>query len=160
MQSIYLYPSICLFEGTVISEGRGTNAPFQQFGHPSLPKSLYTFTPKSVPGAKNPKCLEQICYGWDLTGTVEDVRQKAGNKLQLKWLKDAYSEFPDKANFFLLAKSGKPEDHFFNKLSGNGTLMQQIKDGIAEEAIRQSWQKDIEAFKLIRKQYLLYKDFE
>ena len=160
MQSIYLYPSICFFEGTVISEGRGTSAPFQQFGHPSLPKTLHAFTPESMPGAKKPKCMGQTCYGWDLSGSMEDVRLKTENKLQIKWLKEAYTQFPDKNNFFLSAKTIKPEDHFFNKLAGNATLMQQIKDGIAEEAIRQSWKKDIENFKLIRKQYLLYKDFE
>ncbi len=160
MQSIYLYPSICFFEGTVISEGRGTSAPFQQFGHPSLPKTLHAFTPESMPGAKKPKCMGQTCYGWDLSGSMEDVRLKTENKLQIKWLKEAYRQFPDKINFFLSAKTIKPEDHFFNKLAGNATLMQQIKDGIAEEAIRQSWKKDIENFKLIRKQYLLYKDFE
>jgi uncharacterized protein YbbC (DUF1343 family) len=160
LQSIYLYPSVCFFEGTVISEGRGTNAPFQQFGHPSLPNTLHAFTPQSLPGAKNPKCLNQKCYGWNLGGSIEEVRSKTENKLQIKWLQQAYSQFPDKKNFFLPSKSGKPEDYFFNKLSGNALLMQQIKEGVSEEQIRDSWKKDIEAFKLIRKQYLLYKDFE
>ena len=160
LQSIYLYPSVCFFEGTVISEGRGTNAPFQQFGHPSLPNTLHSFTPQSLPGAKNPKCLNQKCYGWNLSGSIEEVRSKTENKLQIKWLQEAYAQFPDKKNFFLPSKSGKPEDYFFNKLAGNATLMQQIKEGVSEGKIRESWKKDIEAFKIIRKQYLLYKDFE
>jgi uncharacterized protein YbbC (DUF1343 family) len=160
LQSIYLYPSVCLFEGTLISEGRGTSAPFQQFGHPSLPNTLHTFTPQSMLGAKNPKCLNQKCYGWNLSGTIEEVRGKLGNKLQIKWIREAYTLFPDKPNFFLPSKTGKAEDFFFNKLSGNATLMQQIKDGTPEETIRKSWERDITNFKVIRKQYLLYKDFE
>jgi len=160
LQSIYLYPSVCFFEGTVISEGRGTSAPFQQFGHPTLPKQLHSFTPKSMQGASNPKLVNQTCYGWDLSGGIEEVRTKTDNKIQIKWLQEAYAQFPDKNNFFLPSKSGKSEDYFFNKLAGNASLMQQIKDGNSEDAIRKSWQKDIDAFKIIRKQYLLYKDFE
>ncbi|MFN9711144.1 MAG: exo-beta-N-acetylmuramidase NamZ domain-containing protein, partial [Bacteroidota bacterium] len=160
MQSIYLYPSICFFEGTVLSEGRGTDAPFQQFGHPSLPQTLYAFTPQSLPGAKNPKCLNQKCYGWKISGSADEVRMLTENKLQIKWIKEAYELFPDKNNFFLSAKSGKEEDLFFNKLAGNSKFMQQIRNGVSEDQIRASWSNDIEAFKKIRKQYLLYKDFE
>jgi uncharacterized protein YbbC (DUF1343 family) len=159
-QSILLYPSTCFFEGTVLSEGRGTNKQFQLFGHPSLPKNLISFTPVSMPGAKTPKLQDQLCYGWDLSGTKEDVLKKVDGKLQLKWLLEAYRLFPDKNNFFLMPKSGKPEDAFFNKLAGNGTLMQQIKDGVPEEQIRKSWEPAIAKFKAIRKKYLLYKDFE
>ncbi|MFT3844756.1 MAG: DUF1343 domain-containing protein [Lacibacter sp.] len=160
IQSIWLYPSTCFFEGTVLSEGRGTNKQFQVFGHPSLPKNLIAFTPVSMPGAKTPKLQDQLCYGWDVSGTKEDVLKKTGNKLQLKWLLEAYRLFPDKNNFFIKAKSGKPEDAFFNKLAGNSTLMQQLKDGKTEEEIRKSWEPALSRFKATRKKYLLYKDFE
>jgi uncharacterized protein YbbC (DUF1343 family) len=160
MTSVYLYPSICFFEGTVLSEGRGTPTPFQVFGHPSLPSNLYAFTPVSRDGAKDPKLKNQRCYGWNLSGTPEQTRTLVGEKLQLKWMLEAYRLFPDKKSFFLPSKNGKPEDYFFNKLAGNSELMQQIIDVKSEESIRYSWQKDIDAFKKIRKKYLLYKDFE
>lgn len=160
MASVYLYPSICFFEGTVLSEGRGTSTPFQVFGHPSLPSNLYSFTPVSREGAKDPKLKNQRCYGWNLNGTAEQTRKLTGGQLQIKWLLEAYRLFPDKKSFFLPSKSGKPEDFFFNKLAGNSDLMQQITDGKSEEYIRNSWATDIEKFKLIRKKYLLYKDFE
>lgn len=159
-QSIYLYPSTCFFEGTVLSEGRGTTKQFQIFGHPSLPKNLVSFTPHSMEGAKTPKLQDQLCYGWDLSGTTEEVLNKVNRKIQLKWLLDAYKLFPDKNAFFLTPQSGKPEDFFFNKLAGNSTLMQQIKEGKTEEEIRKSWEPALSNFKEIRKKYLLYKDFE
>jgi len=160
MQSIYLYPSTCFFEGTVLSEGRGTDAPFQQFGDPRLPKNLHSFTPKSMPGAKNPKHLNTTCYGWQITGNAEEVRTVLNNKLQIQYLSDAYNAFPDKEKFFLPSKSGKASDYFFNKLAGNGQLMQQIKEGATASNIRESWKKEMEVFKAVRKLYLLYKDFE
>ncbi len=159
-QSIWLYPSTCFFEGTVLSEGRGTNKQFQIFGHPSLPKSLIKFTPRSMEGAKTPKLQDKLCYGWDLSGTKEEVLKLVNNKIQLKWLIEAYKLFPDKNAFFLSAKSEKPADLFFNKLAGNSTLMQQLKDGKTEEEIKVSWQPALQKFKEIRKRYLLYKDFE
>ncbi len=160
MQSIYLYPSTCFFEGTVLSEGRGTPFPFQQFGDPSLPKTLHTFTPQSMAGAKSPKHLNQTCYGWSIEGSAEEIRTMLAGQLQINYLTDAYKLFPDKTNFFLPSKSGKSTDFFFNKLAGNEKLMQQIKEGRSAVAIRESWKKDIETFKAIRKLYLLYKDFE
>lgn len=158
-QSIYLYPSTCFFEGTVLSEGRGTTKQFQVFGHPSLPKTLISFTPRSMDGAKTPKLQDQLCYGWDLSGTNDEVLKKVNGSIQLKWLLEAYKLFPDKSAFFLLPKSGKAEDCFFNKLAGNSTLMQQLKDGKSEEEIRKSWEPALSNFKAIRKKYLLYKDF-
>ncbi len=159
-QSIWLYPSTCFFEGTVLSEGRGTNIPFQIFGHPSLPKTLRPFTPRSRDGAKEPKLKDQQCYGWDLSGPADKVFITAGGKVQVKWLLEAYQLFPNKDEFFITPASGKPTDFFFNKLAGNSTLMQQIKDGKTEEEIRQSWQPALQKFKEIRKKYLIYKDFE
>lgn len=159
MQSVYLYPSTCFFEGTVLSEGRGTDKPFQVFGHPSLPDSLYSFTPNPTEGAKNSKLYGKLCYGWNLSGTVEEVKQKTGNSIQLKWLMEAYRLFPEKDKFFIMPGSGKMEDSFFNRLAGNNDLWQQIKAGLSEAEIRQSWQPQLNAFKATRKKYLLYQDF-
>ncbi len=159
IQSIYLYPSTCFFEGTVLSEGRGTNKQFQVFGHPSLPKNLYSFTPNPNEGAKNSKLFGQVCYGWDLSGTPEEVLAKVDNKVQLKWLMEAYKLFPEKDKFFLLPKSGKMEESFINKLAGNNDLWQQIRDGKSEKEIRESWEPKLGEFKQIRKKYLLYEDF-
>lgn len=162
IQSIYWYPSTCFFEGTVLSEGRGTDKPFQIFGHPSLPKNLYSFTPASREGAKEPKLKGQLSYGWNLSGPKEEVLKKINNSVQLKWLLQAYSLFPDKNSFFLVAKKDKPEetDYFFNKLAGNAVLMKQIKAGVPEKDIRKSWAPALAKFKQIRKKYLLYPDFE
>lgn len=154
MQSIYLYPSTCFFEGTVISEGRGTDKPFQIFGHPDLPKYLqFTFTPKPNAGAKTGKYFNQQCVGWNLTGSNEGVLAMLDNKIQVRYLLAAYNLFPAKDTFFL-------KNNFFNKLAGNDILMQQIKDGKTEAEIRASWQPGIDTFKEKRKKYLLYKDFE
>lgn len=153
MSAIYLYPSTCFFEGTVLSEGRGTDKPFQLFGHPSLPKNLVSFTPHSKEGAKDPKLKDQLCYGWDLSGTPAEALKKINGQLQLKWLLEAYRLFPDKKDFFRA-------DGFFDKLAGNDLLVKQIKEGKTETAIRESWQPALKQFKKIRKKYLLYEDFE
>ena len=151
MQSVYLYPSVCLFEGTILSEGRGTDKPFQVFGHPDLPKSLFSFTPEPNAGAKSGKCFFQTCYGWNLSGTVEDVLKKVDGKVQIKYLMEAYRLFPGKDSFFI-------KENFFQK-SGNDILMKQITEGMDEKSIRKSWEPKLTAFKKIRKKYLLYKDF-
>ncbi len=153
MQSIYLYPSTCFFEGTVMSEGRGTDKPFQIFGHPTLPKNLYAFTPKPNAGAKNSKCFFQQCYGWNVSGSNEEVLKMLDNKIQLKYFIEAYKLFPGKDTFFL-------KNNFINKLAGNSLFQQQVKDGKSEIEIRKSWEPALSNFKVIRKKYLLYKDFE
>jgi uncharacterized protein YbbC (DUF1343 family) len=158
IQSIYLYPSTCFFEGTVLSEGRGTSKPFQVFGHPDLPKNLFAFTPNPNEGAKNSKHYGKVCYGWDLSGTPDDVFATVDNRIQLRWLKQAYEAFPDKSKFFILPKSGRMEDSFFNKLAGNNELWQQIVAGKSEDEIRESWEQDLNDFKRIRKKYLLYEE--
>lgn len=159
IQSIYLYPSTCLFEGTQLSEGRGTDKPFQVFGHPSLPKNLYSFTPNPNDGAKNSKHYGSVCYGWDVSGSVPDVLSKTGQQIQLKWILEAFKLFPDKENFFIKPKSGKMEESFITKLSGNNELWQQIQEGKSEADIRATWEPALSDFKKIRKKYLLYKDF-
>jgi len=160
IQSIYLYPSTCLFEGTALSEGRGTSKQFQVFGHPSLPKNLYSFTPNPNEGAKSSKLYGQLCYGWDLSGTPEEVLAKVDEHVQLKWLMEAYRLFPQKDSFFLIPKSGNMEQSSITRLSGNNDLWQQIKNGTSEADIRKSWEPKLSEFKVIRKKYLLYDDFE
>lgn len=158
MQSVYWYPSTCYFEGTILSEGRGTPIPFQVFGHPSLPNNLASFTPVSTDGAKDPKLKNQLCYGWNVSGTKEEVLRRIDAHIQISYLLNAYKLFPEKDKFFLLAKSGKKEDHFFNKLAGNSTLMEQIIAGKSATEIRKSWEPGLTKFKAIRKKYLLYAD--
>lgn len=162
IQSIYWYPSTCFFEGTVVSEGRGTEKPFQIFGHPSLPDSLYKFVPQPRDYGKEYKPYSKVCYGWNLGGTPDVVLKKVDGRIQLHYLLDAYRLFPDKASFFYTAKKtgAGADDYFFNKLAGNATLMQQIQEGQSEGQIRASWQPALADFKAIRKKYLLYPDFE
>lgn len=149
MQSIYLYPSTCFFEGTVLSEGRGTEKPFQIYGHPTLPNNLFTFTPAPNEGAKSSKCFNQLCYGWNLSGTNKEVLQKLNNKIQLKYFIEAYKLFPGKDTFFL-------KNNFINKLAGNDTFAKQIAAGKSEAEIRKSWEPGLTKFKAIREKYLLY----
>jgi uncharacterized protein YbbC (DUF1343 family) len=150
MSSVYLYPTLCLFEGTVISVGRGTDLPFQVLGHPLLKEGNYKFTPRSIPGAaKKPLYEGQQCNGFNLSSFGYSYIREYG-LLYLFWLKDLYQQFPDKEKFFT---------NYFNTLAGNAILQQQIKDNLSEEEIRKSWQKDLNEFKIIRKKYLLYTDF-
>jgi uncharacterized protein YbbC (DUF1343 family) len=146
IRSIYWYPSIGLLEGTVLSVGRGTNKPFQVFGHPSLP-TQFTFVPVSRPGAKSPPYENQVCHGWDLAGSKKQILKKIDSKFQLKYLQEAYRLFPDKEHFFSKG---------FSQAAGNDNLEKQIKAGVNETAIRQSWEPQLSQFKQIRKKYLLY----
>jgi len=150
MQSVYLYPSLCLFEGTQISLGRGTTKPFQQFGNPSFPTGGYSFTPESLPGAHSPPQLGRQCYGFDLSQI--NVAKETGNRWSLKWILKAYALYPDKDHFFTGNGSG------FDRLAGTAILGQQIREGLTEEEIRKSWEPALGNFKKIRKKYLLYAD--
>ncbi len=150
MSSVYLYPSLGLFEGTIISVGRGTDFPFQVIGHPTLTKTNYTFTPQAKPGAMEPKYLGQVCKGHNLSAFGKEYIKNT-KKINLFWLIGTYANTPDKTNYF---------DENFNFHAGNSTLQQQVKDGITEDAIRKSWEPGIAKFKVVRKKYLLYKDFE
>ena len=144
--SVMLYPSVCFFEGTVVSEGRGTDTPFQVFGHPDLAGMPYAFTPRSIPGMSlHPKCEGQVCYGMDLRDKYEAV--KAGKRLRLDWLLSAYQHYRGKAPFFT---------PFFEKLAGTSTLRADILAGKSEEEIRDRWQADLEAFEQVRAKYLIY----
>ncbi|TAH07727.1 MAG: DUF1343 domain-containing protein, partial [Sphingobacteriia bacterium] len=159
MSSIYWYGSTCYFEGTALSEGRGTDHPFSIFGHPSLSNTLYAFTPTSRDGAKEPKLKNQLSYGWNIYGEGDEVLKKLNNQINIEYLVNAYQLFPQKDSFFLRPKSGKPTDYFFNKLAGSNSLREQLIAGKTAQEIKQSWQPALNQFKAIRKKYLLYKDF-
>jgi uncharacterized protein YbbC (DUF1343 family) len=141
-QAINLYASLCLFEGTNVSVGRGTEMQFQIYGSPFLSKSSFSFTPKPNFGAKDPLYNGKLCYGENLT-TIQKVTQ-----LELKWLLKAYNETADKSKFF---------NSFFTKLAGTEKLQQQIEAGKSEQEIRKSWEKGLADFSEIRSKYLLYK---
>jgi len=145
--SIYLYPSICFFEGTSLSLGRGTSTPFQVYGSPLLPDRGFSFTPQSVAGAKNPPLLGEKCYGVDLSRAIETgIVPKP--QLNLELIINAYNDFPEKDKFFT---------SYFEKLAGGTTLREQIQKGLTAEQIRESWKPGLEAFGKIRQKYLLYK---
>lgn len=151
MQSIYLYPDLCFFEGTNVSVGRGTTKPFEIFGSPYVKATGFSFTPVSGPGAKSPFLQNLKCYGYDLSSLPLDSVRK--NHIDLSYLINMYAAFESKDKFFL-------PNNFFNKLAGSEELMVQIKAGLTEDEIRLSWQDDIVEFKKIRAKYLLYPDFE
>jgi uncharacterized protein YbbC (DUF1343 family) len=149
--SVALYPSLCFFEGTPVSAGRGTDYPFQCFGHPKMNQGSYSFTPRSIPGAsKYPKFKGEKCYGVDLSKiSLEEFRKKKA--LDLSFLLNAYQQLYSNTKFF---------NTFFKNLAGTNQLRKQIEKGMTEEEIRSSWQKDLKAFKNIRKKYLIYPDWE
>ncbi|MFY7860989.1 MAG: exo-beta-N-acetylmuramidase NamZ domain-containing protein [Chitinophagales bacterium] len=148
-QAIALYPSLCWFEGTDVSVGRGTDKPFELYGSPMIMNSnTYSFIPKSMPGATSPLFMDKICYGEDLSKITPEP------KVELKWLIRAHQNWNDKKAAFFL------KNLFFDKLAGSDQLRKQIIAKVSENTIRKSWTKDINAFKSIRKKYLLYKDFE
>jgi uncharacterized protein YbbC (DUF1343 family) len=140
IQSIYLYPSLAFLEKTEVSVGRGTKTQFQIYGHPDF-NEKFSFIPKPNFGSQNPKLN-------GIKSNGEDLRNyKTGNRIELKWLINSYNQIKDKENFF---RSD------FNKLSGSSKLQDQIKNGIQESIIRDSWLEGLEKFKKIRKKYLLY----
>jgi uncharacterized protein YbbC (DUF1343 family) len=150
--SVLLYPSLCFFEGTPISVGRGTDRPFTKFGHPSFIHLSYSFTPQPNTGASKPKLLGQECFGVDLAQLSLDNLRGQG-RLNLGWLLECYKNWQLEEPFF-------NPNGFFDKLAGTSKLREQIQQGYSEETIRQSWKEDIEEFKATRKKYLLYPDFE
>jgi uncharacterized protein YbbC (DUF1343 family) len=147
-KAIYLYPSLCFFEGTEVSEGRGTDKPFQQFGYPKMPNSNTSFTPKSIEGvAKYPKLENKKCSGLDLSTLPEDSLRNLG-KINLNWLIVTYQSYPQKDKFF--------KADFFDKLAGSSVLREQIIAGKPEEEIRDSWEEELSEFVTIRDNYLIY----
>ncbi len=145
MKAVYLYPTLCFFEATVLSVGRGTEKPFQVIGHPDFPGD-YHFTPKPVPGARHPKLEGRLCHGIDYSLLSEDSL-RAMARIRLDWIIGAWQRFPDKSTFFL--------PHFY-RLAGNRELEEQIKAGLSEEEIRASWAPGLQNFEQIRSKYLIY----
>jgi uncharacterized protein YbbC (DUF1343 family) len=155
-QSILLYPSLCLFEGTIISQGRGTTYPFQVLGNPDLNKERYkfAFTPISIKGmSESPLHQNKTCYGIDLR-TYDIKALKQAKQLNLSWLIDLYNNYPNKEKFFDYSQSKQMNN--FDKLAGNATLKQQIMTGKTELEIRQSWEPALSKYKAMRAKYLLY----
>ncbi len=148
-QSILLYPSLCLFEGTVISQGRGTLYPFTVLGNPELKgKYEFSFKPVSIPGmSEKPPHMDKDCYGLDLRKYDTSNFTKSG-RINLTWLKEFYAAYPNKSVFFRNAT--------FDRLSGTTKLRNQIIEGKSEEEIRKSWEPALSSYKVTRKKYLLY----
>jgi uncharacterized protein YbbC (DUF1343 family) len=145
--SVYLYPSLCFFEGTSISVGRGTLFPFQVFGSPLLPDRGFSFIPESVPGAKKPPLLGVRCFGSDLRDAIKK-KLVPKPELNLSWLIEAYNDFPQKDKFFM---------PYFDVLAGGPVLREQIQKGMTQEQIRETWKEGLAKFAKIREKYLLYK---
>jgi len=152
MAAVYAYPSLCLFEGTLVSVGRGTSMPFMQYGCPAFEGQYsYSFTPQGMEGAKNPPYEHKACYGELIGADAEAVQKRVDSRFQPGWIINAYKAHPDKEKFFT---------PFFTKLAGTTALAKQIRNGDSEEMIKASWKNELQRFKKIRKKYLLYKDFE
>ena len=148
MRSVYLYPSMCYFEATDVSLGRGTDSPFQMYGHPLMKGCSFEFTPRSVPGAKNPPLLGKVCHGVDLrTQPDSDAVNAAG--INLEYLIDAYNKLGAGDGFFT---------SFFEKLIGQSYVRQMIEDGCPASRIKARWAQDVEDFKIRRRPYLLYEE--
>ena len=147
MKSIYLYPSICFFEGTLASLGRGTNKQFQVLGHPDFTDGDFYFTPQPMPGAKHPKLEGMRCRGYDLSKTSIPILQQ--QKFDLSHIINFYNRFPNKSKFF-----SRPEH--VDRLWGSDDLRKWLAAGWTAEQIRATWQADLEAFKAKREKYLLY----
>lgn len=147
--AIYLYPSMCYFEGTSFSLGRGTDSPFEIYGHPDYQADgdAFIFTPRSLPGAKNPPLLDQECKGRDLRGIPDE--QIISEGVNLSYVIDAYNNCPDKDSFFT---------SFFELLIGRGDIRTMIREGKSAEEIKETWKDDVENFKSLRRKYLLYEE--
>jgi uncharacterized protein YbbC (DUF1343 family) len=145
--SVYLYPSICFFEGTNISLGRGTPFPFQVYGSPLLPDKGFSFIPESTEGARNPILMGVKCYGTDLRNAIKD-KIVPSPKVNLEWMIDGYRDYPQKDKFFI---------PYFDVLAGGPLLREQIQKGMTADQIRESWKEGLDKFRKIRAKYLLYK---
>jgi len=150
MMSVYMYPSLVLFEGTIVSIARGTDFPFQAIGNPKIEKKDFSFVPAPNEGAKTPKYLNKRCYGYDLRRFGEDYARSL-RQINLLWLTGMYQNLKSEVDFF---------DQNFNFHAGNEILQTQVKEGKYEEEIQRTWKQGIDSFKKIRKKYLLYEDFE
>jgi uncharacterized protein YbbC (DUF1343 family) len=146
-QAIRLYPSLCFFEGTAISVGRGTSMPFQVLGNPLLKGFPFSFTPATIPGvAVNPPHEGKLCYGLDLR------KAEVAKRIDLSYLINMYNAYPDKDNFF----TNPFDKNYIDKLAGTAKLKQQVRAGMSEDQIRETWKKDLETYQEMRRKYLLY----
>jgi uncharacterized protein YbbC (DUF1343 family) len=151
LSSILLYPSLCLFEGTTVSIGRGTNNPFEVIGHPEYSIKEYSFTPISIKGASEyPPQENKKCFGKNLKNYYSKLPVELG-KIELGWIIDFYQNISGRSDFF---------NSYFEKLSGTDDLRKQIEDGLTNWEIHQSWKENLDRYKKIRAKYLLYPDFE
>lgn len=147
MKSVYFYPSTCFFEATPVSLGRGTSLPFQIYGHPNMEGYEYSFTPQSIPGAKNPPQLGKKCYGVNLTHLSDEEIWKKG--VDLTYVIDAYRNLNMEDHFFR---------SFFELLVGTDYVRKMIKEGKSAEEIKERWKDDVALFKKQRRPYLLYRE--
>ncbi len=148
-KSVYLYPSLCFFEGTIMSVGRGTDLPFQIFGHPDFYIGSFVFEPRSIPGASlNPPYSGNVCYGQLVSGYADNYENNPA-QINLNWLLESYKILSTKHRFF---------NNYFNTLAGNDELKNQIEKGLSANQIRKNWENDINAYKTIRGKYLIYPD--
>ena len=147
MKAVYMYPSTCYFEATPVSLGRGTDKPFLVYGHPNMLSYSFSFTPRSIPGAKNPPQLNKICYGVDLSNLSDSDIWKKG--VDLTYLIDAYTNLNMGDHFF---------SSFFEKLIGVSYVRKMIKEGCSADEIKKKWSDDVEKFKKQRAPYLLYQE--
>ena len=143
-EAVYLYPTLCFFEGSIVSIGRGTGLPFQVYGHPNM-RGSHTFTPKSTGGASKPLLEGQRCRGQNLVEFAHDFEYNA-NQLHLEWIIEAYQQLQDKGFF----------TNYFRLLSGDAQLRRDIENEKSADEIRASWENDLNAFKAVREKYLLY----
>ena len=146
-KSVNLYPSLCFFEGTQVSVGRGTGLPFQIYGSPWTKELPYRFTPRPTAGARDPFLNGKLCYGENLSGYPEDLRA-----VNLEWLLKSYKNYKNPQQDFFL------KNLFFDKLAGSDELRKQIIAGKSEAEIRASWQNGLADFEKIRVKYILYED--
>ncbi|MGB0915909.1 MAG: exo-beta-N-acetylmuramidase NamZ family protein, partial [Crocinitomicaceae bacterium] len=142
--SIQLYPSLCLLEATTVTVGRGTDGPFERYGHPNFPKTAFSFTPKSGPGSKNPKHKNVLCHGYNLN----DSTYTRMHQLDLSFVLNANKQ--------LNGKLFVDREKFFNLLAGNSTLLKQVESGMTEDEIRATWKAGLDQFNVIRSKYLMY----
>jgi uncharacterized protein YbbC (DUF1343 family) len=148
MESVYLYPTLCFFEGAKVSVGRGTDLPFQVMGFPGYSKGEIKFTPREIPGViKDPPYEDEICEGKDLRGNVKDIMSE--KRIRLEWIIEMYRAYPDTSKFF---------NSFFDKLAGTDKLRRQITQGLSAESIRATWKKELDHYRKLRERYLIYPD--
>lgn len=147
MTAVYLYPSICYFEATPVSLGRGTDTPFMVYGHPDMTNRSYSFTPRSMPGAQNPPQLGKVCHGVDLSAIADEDAIAQG--INLSYLIDAYRDLNIGDKFFT---------SFFEKLIGRGDIRKMIENGMTADEIKATWADDVAKFRVQRRPYLLYNE--